>query len=81
MGRFPGYCLLHGTEAQQRALCDRVAEDLGGQGVQDRWIVPFPAFRDINGLRTALQMRVHTIRSGLGQNPTRRKMEGKEIHH
>jgi hypothetical protein len=68
---------LHGSETQQHALCERLLADLdsvvqsGLERMDRTGVVPFPAFRDINGLRTALQMRIHAIRSGLGKNPSR----------
>lgn len=71
-------CHLYGSEAQHRTLCDKLLQDLdgvlhGGLETVDRTgTVPFPVFGDITGLRTALQMRIQNIRSGLGNKPSRR---------
>lgn len=59
---------LYGNENHQHQLFERVTEDLDMlQGGNERGLVKFPAFRDIHGLRVALQSRIEGIRNGLGK--------------
>jgi len=63
---------LNGTDAQQKALCDRVLQDMdtymqsGNRMTARDGIIPFTEFADINGLRTALALRISGIRTGIG---------------
>lgn len=80
-------CRLHGSEAQQQTLCERLLADLDGVlqvqagfEVTDRTgLVSFPIFGDINGLRTVLNMRIYKIRTGLGSKSTDRSNGAKEL--
>jgi SNF2-related domain len=64
---FLGLCCLYGTDAQRSVIFDRIVQDVEGiHGDYDG--ISFPAFNELSGLRTALQMRVSKIRSdGLGK--------------
>lgn len=70
-------CRFHGTETQQRDVCERLLLDLDGvlggalEGTMQN-DVPLPEFGDINGLRTVLKMRIESIRNGLGKEKSRR---------
>ena len=61
-----------GSPALQHNVCDKLRQDLDGMLTNrleidsaDRDKIKFPEFGDINGFRTALQMRIHRIRTGL----------------
>eukprot|EP00977_Amphora_coffeiformis_P008131 scaffold1819_cov160-Amphora_coffeaeformis.AAC.1 len=59
---------LHGAESHQQQLYGRVHEDLDSlQGGPERGLVRFPPFRDVHGLRVALQSRMGQIRRGIGK--------------
>jgi hypothetical protein len=70
-------CRLYGTETQQRQVYERLIQDLDGflggtlEGTMHN-DVAFPGFGDINGFRTALSMRIQSIRTGLGKVTARR---------
>lgn len=70
-------CRLYGTETQQRQVYERLLHDLdgflgGALGGTMHNDVAFPEFGDTNGLRTALNMRIQSIRTGLGKGTARR---------
>jgi SNF2 family DNA or RNA helicase len=70
-------CRLYGTETQQRQVYERLLHDLdgflgGALGGSMHNDVAFPEFGSMNGLRTALNMRIQSIRTGLGKGTSRR---------
>ena len=59
---------LYGSEGHKQQLYDRVSEQLDMlQGGPERGLIRFPPFRDLHGLRVALQSRIQEIRRGVGK--------------
>lgn len=76
---FLSICRVTGSEAQQVAVCEKLTQDLQGyvhSGLEPLFdasgAVRFPYFNDVSGFLTALQMRIQSIRSGIGRKASRK---------
>eukprot|EP00536_Pseudo-nitzschia_multiseries_P006243 jgi/Psemu1/239230/estExt_Genewise1.C_1300044 len=64
---FLGMVSLYGSDIQQNTIFDRIVQDVEGLYNADE-TMKFPDFNNVSGLRTALNMRIHKIRSeGIGK--------------
>jgi hypothetical protein len=79
---FLSVCVMNGTETSHHEVVQRLLNDIEGvvrSGLHaehvERNEVPFAAFHDIHGLQLALKMRIQSIRLGIGNKRTQRKIE------
>ena len=69
---------MYASDSQQTSICERLMQELDGflHGVMEpkskNGLVCFPEFSDINGLRTALNLRISSIRDGIGGRASRK---------
>ena len=69
---------MYGSDSQQRLLYERLLPELDGvlhgalEPSSQNGVICFPEFEDINGLRTALNLRISAIRDGIGGRSSRK---------
>lgn len=75
---------LHGNEQEQKAFCEKIAQDMDGylrttvDTTNSDGIIAFPEFSDINGFRVALNSRIERIRDGIGGKSNRTSRRAQE---